>query len=440
MDFAMNAFSNWSGSVTTNPHTFLQPHTIEETRKFVENLPAGESVRTVGAGHSFTPVAAGEQNMLNLDHLSGLVSVDHATKRVRFLAGTRLRDVPKLLKPHGLALANQGDVDPQSIAGAVSTSTHGTGINYTGFAGTVTGLTLIDAAGQLRSYSIDEDPELLKLVTVSVGALGVIVEIEMQCVDSFDLLGVEGGGNLEEILDTFIDRARAADHFEVYCFPHTDIAQTKTNTRLRPSDPTPGGELTPRSWLKRTFDDEIVGNGAFAAALAVGRVAPTTIPAINRLATKAISNNRYRESAHEVFVSPRRVRFHEMEYAVPLEAGPDAVRELRAEINKRDWRIAFPFELRATAADDVALSTSSGRESMYIAVHVPRFKNPNEFFPLLEPIVRAAGGRPHWGKMHTLGRAELSELYPRFDEFCALRDEMDPDWRFGSDHLKKLFG
>lgn len=440
MDITMTTFSNWSGSVTTNPHTFRQPETIAKTQEFIRTRPVGEGVRTVGAGHSFSPVAAGTQSMLNLDHLSGLVRVDQETKRVRFLAGTRLRDIPGLLAPHGLAIPNQGDVDPQSIAGALSTSTHGTGIGFTGFAGITTGLTLVDANGELREYSIDEAPELLKLVAVSVGALGVLVEVELQCVDTFDLLGVEAGDNLEDILDSFEERARAADHFEVYCFPHTDMAQTKTNTRLVPGEPAPGGEPKARGWLKRTFDDDVVANGVFAAFVAVGRVAPQTIPTLNGLATKAISHNRYRESAHSVFVTPRRVRFHEMEYAVPLAAGPDAVRELRKEIEKRDWRIAFPFELRVTAADDVALSTSTGRESMYIATHLPRHLDPHQYFPKLEPILRAAGGRPHWGKMHTLSRPDFSELYPRFDEFCALREEMDPHWRFGSDHMKQLFG
>ena len=191
MDTPMTTtFSNWAGSVTTKPQEFVQPSRIDEIPGIISR---SRSVRAVGAGHSFTPIAAGEETMLNLDHVSGLVSVDKQRKRVRFLAGTRLRDVPALLRPFGLALANQGDVDPQSLAGAISTSTHGTGINYTGFAGTVTGLTLIDADGNTRTYSIDEDPELLRLVVVSVGALGVVVEVEMQCVDAFDLLAEESG-------------------------------------------------------------------------------------------------------------------------------------------------------------------------------------------------------------------------------------------------------
>ncbi|ACP32551.1 D-arabinono-1,4-lactone oxidase [Corynebacterium aurimucosum] len=423
-------FSNWAGSVTTKPQELVQPSRIDEIPGIISR---SRSVRAVGAGHSFTPIAAGEETMLNLDHVSGLVSVDKQRKRVRFLAGTRLRDVPALLRPFGLALANQGDVDPQSLAGAISTSTHGTGINYTGFAGTVTGLTLIDADGNTRTYSIDEDPELLRLVVVSVGALGVVVEVEMQCVDAFDLLAEESGIAFDELMDNWEELSRDVDHFESYWFPHTDRAMVKANTRLEPN-----GER--RSRLKALIDDELIGNGAFAAALTLGRLIPGTIPMLNKFATSVISHNRYRSAAHDVFVSPRRVRFHEMEYAVPLADGPATVREIRRFIDEQDWRIGFPMELRTTAADDVALSTASGRESMYIAFHIPRALNPQDYMPKLEPIFRAAGGRPHWGKMNSLSRNDFAQLYTRFDEFCQLRENMDPEWKFGSPYLRKLFG
>lgn len=433
-------FSNWSGSVRANPGAFYFPATIPEVQQIVRELPAGASVRTVGGGHSFSPVAAGNSTMMSLDKLAGIINVDRATKRVRFLAGTRLNRIPEYLQPFGLALANQGDIDAQSVAGAISTSTHGTGIAWPGFAGTVTGLTLIDATGASRSYSIDDDPELLRLVTVSVGALGVVVEVEMQCVDAFDLLARETSDNLDDILDTWEERSRAVDHFEAFWFPHTDKAMIKNNTRLAPGEPAPGGEPKRRGRITRFIEDDVIGNGVFAASLAVSRRVPSTVPFLNGVAVDAMAANTYRSRAHEVFATPRRVRFHEMEYAVPLDAGPDAVRAIRRTIDKRGWLIPFPLELRTTAADDVALSTSTGRESMYIAVHVPKAMNPHDYFPHLESILRAAEGRPHWGKMHTLVREDFAEIYPRFDEFCALREQMDPHRRFGSEHLRQLFG
>lgn len=286
--------------------------------------------------------------------------------------------------------------------------------------------------------------------------------------DAFDLLAEESGGDFEDILENFEAYSRAVDHFECYWFPHTSKAMVKRNTRLAPGDPTPapGAVAAPgepsaqrrsknptpqgevphqsaacrRSRLKAFADDELLGNAAFAAIVRLGQAFPQVIPACNRFATEAISHNRYRAPAHEVFVTPRRVRFHEMEYSVPLETGPDAVRELERLINRRDWRITFPLELRSTAADDVALSTGNGRESMYIAVHVPKKSDPTEYFPECEAILRAAGGRPHWGKMNTLNREDFAALYPRFDEFCAYREQVDPQWRFGSEYLQKVFG
>ncbi|QDR77712.1 FAD-binding protein [Corynebacterium sanguinis] len=433
-------FRNWAGSVTTHPDRVHYPATIDEVAAIVSSLPAGRSIRPVGGGHSFTPVAAGEQDMMSLDNLSGVVKVDRARKRVRFLAGTRLHHVPQLLAPFGLALANQGDIDTQSIAGAISTSTHGTGIGYTGFAGTVTALSLIDASGNLHSFAFDDDPDALRLVTVSLGALGIIVEVEMQCVDSFDLLAVEGAEDFTEVLDTWEERTRAVDHYEAFWFPHTDRAMVKSNTSLEPTAPAPDGEPRPRTWLTRAFEEEVIGNGVFAASLAFTRRVPAAIPRLNAISVAAMGATTYRSRAHEVFASPRRVRFHEMEFAVPLADGPGIVRELQREIDDRGWLIPFPFELRSTAADEVALSSSTGRESMYIAIHVPKAMNPANYFPRFEEILRAAGGRPHWGKMHTMGRADFSEIYPRFDEFCALREAMDPNWVFGSAHLRHLFG
>ena len=433
-------FRNWSGSVTTTPDAIHYPGSVAALSELVRDLPAGRSLRPFGGAHSFTPCAAGDRDMVSLDRLSGIVSVDRGRKRVRFLAGTRLRDVPRLLAPFGLALANQGDIDVQSLAGAISTSTHGTGIEWTGFAGTVTALSLVDASGTAREYSLDDNADLLRLVTVSLGALGIVAEVEMQCVDAFDLLAVEGTDNIDDVLDTWEERTRSVDHFEAFWFPHTDRAMVKRNTRLAPGAPAPGGEPKTRTWLTRTLEDEVLGNGVFAASLLVGRAVPGTVAFLNNVAVGAMGASAYRSPAHEVFSTPRRVRFHEMEYAVPLADGPGAVRAIRTEIERRGWRIPFPLELRSTAADDVALSTSTGRESMYIAVHVPKSANPAEYFPPLESILRAAGGRPHWGKMHTLEREDLAAIYPGFNEFCALREEMDPQRRFGSDYLRRLFG
>lgn len=434
-------FRNWSGHVHSHPRTFARPASADELADTVTTAAAdGRRIRVVGAGHSFTPVAAGDDVMISLDDLTGIVVVDAERRRVRFHAGTRLRDIPGLLAPYGLALSNQGDVNPQSLAGAISTSTHGTGLGFTGFAGTVTGLSLMDSEGTVRELSAESQPEVFDLARVSLGVLGVITEIEIRCVPAFDLIAEEVVTDLDGLLEGLVDRMRTADHFEFYWFPHTDTALTKTNTRVPAGQAPPArlAEAGVRNPVLRLVDKEIVENGALRLAVELGSRRPRLVPRINRLVQSAVSDRTYRAPGHEVFVTPRRVRFTEMEYALPLEAGAAAIAEIREAIERRGLRISFPLEVRAAAADDVPLSTATGRETMYIAVH--RFFKDDcaEYFRIAERILLAHDGRPHWGKIHSLGAAQLRDLYPRFDDFRALRSRLDPGAVFGNRYTDVL--
>ena len=436
-------FRNWSGHVHAHPHTFLRPTSAGALAEVLTSAAdAGHRVRPVGAGHSFTPVAAGDDVMINLDHLSGIITVDEASGRVRFHAGTRLRDIPALLAPFGLALANQGDVNPQALAGAISTSTHGTGLGFTGFAGTVTGLSLMGPDGAVRNLSATSEPEIFELARVGLGVLGIVTEIELQCVPAFDLIAEELVTDFDELLADLAPRMRAADHFEFYWFPHTDTALTKTNTRVGLGEIGPGrlAEAGVRNRILNLLDKEVVENGALRLAVELGAAVPKLVPHINRLAQSAVSDRTYRAPGYDVFVTPRRVRFNEMEYAVPFASGAEVIREIRAAIESRGWMISFPIEVRSAAADDVPLSTAYGRETMYIAVH--RFVKEDfaEYFRVVEQICRRHRGRPHWGKIHSLGAGDLRELYPGFEDFCELRSRLDPQAMFGNRFTDSLFG
>lgn len=437
------AFRNWSGHVHAHPHTFAGPTSAEELAAIVARASAdGDRLRVVGAGHSFTPVAAGDDVMVNLDGMSGIVAVDEARQRVRFHAGTRLRDIPALLEPFGLALANQGDVNPQSLAGAISTSTHGTGLGFTGFAGTVTGLSLMGPDGGVRELSAESEPEIFDLARVGLGVLGVVTEIELRCVPAFDLIAEEKVAGFSEMLDGLEERMRSADHFEFYWFPHTDSVLTKTNTRVAPGQAGPGhlAEAGVRNRWLTLVDKEVVENGALRLAVEFGAKVPAAVPSINRLAQSVVSDRTYRAPGHDVFVTPRRVRFNEMEYALPFASGVEAIREIAETIEVKGWAISFPIEVRCAAGDDVPLSTASGRETMYIAAHRFAKEDYAEYFRVLEGIFNRHGGRPHWGKIHTRTSAQLRELYPRFDDFCDLRGRLDPDGMFGNRFTDSLFG
>lgn len=428
---------NWSGAQTAHPQAFVQPATEAELVGVVRDAAArGLHVKTVGAGHSFTPAAVTDGVLVNLDNLTGLVHVDKDAMEVTFLAGTRLRDIPRLLRPHGLALANQGDVDPQSLAGALSTSTHGTGAGFTGFAGMVRGLRMVTADGVIHDAG-PGDP-LYHYGRVSIGALGVLTQVTMAVVDTFILAAVEKAEPLVPVVADFPALAREVDHLEYYWFPGTDVAHVKRNTRHTAAEKDSVPSPVPR-W-KSVVDDELVSNVAYGAMCGIMHAAPKTTGFFNRVSAGALAQREYADYAHDVFVSKRRVRFNEMEYSVPLADATEVLGEVHRVIDACGVPVGFPVEVRATAADDVPLSTAKGRESCYIAVHRYHRDDFREFFRHVEPVLVAAGGRPHWGKHHTLGFAELSAVHEDLAAVADLRALIDPDGMFRNPYVDRVFG
>lgn len=434
-----HAWSNWSGSATSCPSEILQPASEQEVVAIVERASrAGQRVKAVGAGHSFTALAATDGMLVNLDRIAGLVAVDRELMTARIRAGTRLRDIPGLLQPHGLALANQGDVDPQSLAGAISTGTHGTGLGHTGFAGMVRSFRIVTPDGMARHAHPEAaglEGRLFELARVSLGAFGIVTEVEIDVVDTFILEASEHAEPLDGVIADFENLARGADHFEYYWFPRTDIACTKYNTRL-PASETPHPVPT---WRK-VVADEAMNNGLFGAMCQVASVIPPLSRPLAQLSARFLAQRDYSDYAHNVFVSTRRVRFNEMEYAVDLADATAVLSEVRATFNRSDQQVIFPIEVRATAADSVPLSTAKGRESCYIAVHRFHRDDHEALFAQIEPIFKAAGGRPHWGKLHTLGFEELSARHEDLADAAQLRAEVDPAGMFVNDAVRRVFG
>lgn len=429
-------WQNWGRSESVRPRRVEFPRTIEAVQRAVTAAAAqGLTIKAVGAGHSFTGIAVAPGVLLDLTDLTGVVHVDVERARVTLRAGTRLHEVPALLAPFGLAMENLGDIDRQSISGAISTGTHGTGARFGGIATQVVGATLVTASGDLLFVDENENAELVPAVALGLGALGILVEVTLQCVPAFVLHAVEQPEDLTTVLDGLETRVAEADHFEFYWFPHTDRAMTKTNTRLPESAP-----RHPLPALGKWVDDALVGNGLHQVACTVAKTVPATIPGINRLSVKMWGNREFTDASHRVFATSRSVRFREMEYALPAENARPAFEAMRALVEDRGWRISFPVEVRFAAADDRWLSTAHGRDSAYIAVHRYWRDDPQEYFEAVEQIMLGFGGRPHWGKMHTLDAAILRERYPRFEDFTALRDRLDPDRLFANRYLDRVLG
>ena len=427
-------WSNWGRSERARPEFLAQAATVDEV---VETITfareTGTTVKPIGAGHSFSGVAATDGIQLDIAGLDGVLAVDG--NLVTLGAGTNLYQLPALLAPYGLALENMGDIDRQTVAGATSTGTHGTGARFGGLATQIVALTLVTADGSVLTISETENAELLPAARLGLGALGVAVDITLRCVPHFLMHALEHPEPLDAVLDSWLERSSAVDHFEFYWFPHTTSALTKTNTRL-PGD----APRKPQGRLSAWVDDELLPNGLYAVLCELGMIAPATTPPLNRLSERFVAQRELTDDWHAVFTSPRRIRFREMEYALPVAAVPAALREVRALIEAKGWRITFPVEVRVAAPDANWLSTAYDRESGYIAVHRYFREDPTEYFREIEAIMRAHDGRPHWGKMHTRTAADLRPAYPHFDDFLAVRDRLDPGRLFANDYLTRVLG
>lgn len=427
---------NWGRSASSQVAWIARPTSPDEVVTVVRNAAErGLAVKAVGAGHSFTDIAATPGVLIELDGLQGILGVDGATKRVRVAAGTRLFRLGPLLREHGLALQNMGDIDRQSIAGATSTGTHGTGLRFGGLATQIVGATLVTGSGELLRVSETERPELLPAVRLGLGALGILVEIELQCVDAFVLRSADVPRPFDEVLDGWQALIEAADHFEFYWWPHTDLAMTQTKTRL-PGDT----EFEAPSRLGLWAERRLLENEALRAQQALGHLIKPAVPGLSRFATSVYGDGERTGVSYEIYASPRLVRFRESEYAIPVDALPQALRDVRGLVERNGWRISFPVEIRAAAPDENWMSTAYRRPSAYIAVHRYFRDDPTEYFRAFDAIMRTYDGRPHWGKMHFRSADDLRPAYPRFDDFLRVRDELDPDRRFANAYLDRVLG
>ncbi|KHK98476.1 FAD-linked oxidoreductase [Microbacterium mangrovi] len=427
---------NWGRSASVRPQRVEFPDSVGAVQRAVVAAAAhGMKVKAVGAGHSFTGIAVAPGVLLDLTDLTGVVDVDRDRSRVTLRAGTRLHQIPSLLQPYGLAMQNLGDIDRQSISGAISTGTHGTGAGFGGIATQIVGVTLVTADGELLHVDEEENADLLPAVVVGLGALGILVEVTIQCVPAFALAAVEHPEPLDEVLESLDARVASADHFEFYWFPHTDVALTKTQTRMPAST-----ALRPLPKVGKWIDEELLSNGVYRLVCAAGTAVPGIIPPFSRLAVRLTGNREYTDLSNRVLTQNRNVRFREMEYALPAENVRPAFEAVRALIAEQGLRISFPIEVRFAAPDDLWLSTAHGRASGYIAVHRYWRENPTSYFTGVEKIMTSFGGRPHWGKMHTQDAASLRERYPRFDDFTALRHRLDPTRMFANAYLQRVLG
>ncbi len=429
------SWQNWAGTVDVTPARIVSPRTAaavaDEVGRAVED---GLSVKAIGSGHSFTDIAATRGVMLDLSRLTGIITGDRNTGLVTVAAGTTIKELNIALWKMGLSMTNLGDIDVQTISGAISTGTHGTGRAFGGLATQVRGLQLVTATGELVDCSSEQNPDIFAAARIGLGALGIITAVTLQCEPAFVLHAVEAPADYDDLLEV-LGVLETGDHFEFYWFPHTRRVLTKSNTRL-PIDT----ELQPVGRLKGWLDDEFLSNTVFNGINRITTLRPKLIGTANRLAARALTEREYIDRSYKVFTSPRRVVFREMEYAVPRKSLAYLIDEIDGWIKRSGERIGFPVEVRTAAADNIPLSTAYGRDTAYIAVHQYHRRSHEQYFPAVEAIARSVEGRPHWGKLHYRSADDLAPVYPRFEDFLALRDRLDPERRFGNDYLRRVLG
>lgn len=422
---------NWSGSAHSRPRAFVQPRDLDDLARLVgEYGRDGRQVRVVGDGHSFTPLARTDDVLLSLDQLQGIESVDRERGTARVWAGTRLKRLGDELLAQDLAQENLGDIDVQSIAGAISTGTHGTGIDFGTIATQVTGLTLVTASGDIIECSDEQRPDVFKAAQVSLGALGVIAAVTLRVVPAKRLRFESRRERLDTTLANLERYKHENSHFEFFWMPYTPWVQAKF---LNPTEDAPSaGNI----W--GTLNKILLENGLYWVLSECCRIMPPATRTVSRISAWGIASVSETDYSHRLFATPRAVKFQEMEYNIPAQDFPAVLGEIRALLERQRFDVHFPIECRFVRGDDIWLSPAYGRDSAYIAVHMYRGMPYERYFRAVEEVYQPYQGRPHWGKMHTLDAATLASRYPRWDDFRRVRAALDPHGLFLNDYLRTL--
>ena len=419
----MPTWTNWARQQRCAPERIVRPRSEEE---LVSAVAGASRVKVAGSGHSFTDIACTDGVMIDMSGMTRVLGVDD--NEVTVEAGITLHHLGEELRSRGLAMENQGDVDPQTLAGAISTATHGTGAGFGNLPSQVVGLRLVDGTGQVREL---RDGDELRAARVSLGALGAISAVTLRCVPAFTIHRIDKPRPLDDVLGRVDEYVDAHDHWEAFVMPYTRRALTLTSERT-------DREPEPRGRAAAFMNDVVLENAVLGAFCRTGRAFPRLIPSLNRTLARLLSGSEHLDASNRVYANVRLVRFTEMEYALPREHATEALERVLAMIERRRLPVGFPIELRVTAPDDALLSTAHGRPTAYIAVHQYVGMEFETYFRAVEQVMDEYDGRPHWGKRHYQTAATLRPRYPEWDRFIEIRDRLDPERRFENDYLRRV--
>ena len=426
-------WSNWAGNQQTGTVLLSKPQTESELQQVVQSAQlSGRRVKAVGSGHSFTAIAVSEEVLVDLSDYDEIVAIDKINQTVTVQSGIQLSKLNQALYENSLAMQNLGDIAYQTIAGAISTSTHGTGAKFTGIANQVVALRIVLADSSIVECSANVNAQLFSCARVGLGALGLISTVTLKVVPAFNLAVIEEPMRVDDVLQNLDMHVDSNDHFEFFWVPHTGWALTKRNNRNNLP-------IEPMSKMSHWYSKTLMENYAFGAVCMLGKARPSLIPKLAK-ALPSSGRNEFSDASHKVFASKRIIKFYEMEYAIPREACAEALNRVRRMVKDSGFFLNFPVEVRFTAPDEIPLSTASNRESAYIAVHIYKGMNYVPYFKEVESIMNSYQGRPHWGKLHFQSAATLASRYPQWDVFQAVRNQVDPQRMFSNQYLETVLG
>jgi L-gulono-1,4-lactone dehydrogenase len=425
---------NWAGEQRCRPQAIERPGNRDELEELVVAAAGrGQRVRAAGSGHSFTDIALTDGLLLRLEGLNRVLAADRASGRVKVEAGIVLSELNRRLDELGLAFENLGDIDRQTLAGSISTGTHGTGERFQNLSAQIEAIELVLAGGRALEVSAGSDPDAFRAARVGLGALGVIYAITLRAVPAYTLHRVDRPRPLDDVLESLDELVAASDHFEFYVFPHTQTALCRESRR---TDEPP----RPRS-RTAVYAQEVVLENWVGQLFALGaRHLPSQVPRLARIAAGNVGRSTKVDRSFEVFASERRIRFTEMEYAISRQHAVEAIRRVLELAGRPEHQVAYPIEVRFVAPDDALLSPSHERVTTYVAVHQDRKLRWEPYFRGVEAIMSSYEGRPHWGKRHFQTAETLARLYPRWDDFARVRSELDPDGVFRNAYTDRVLG
>jgi FAD-linked oxidoreductase len=430
----MALWTNWAGDQRCAPLAIERPASETELVETVARAAErGDRVRAVGSGHSFTDCACTDGVIVDLGRMRRVLAADPDSGLATVEAGITLRRLGAELAARGLAFENQGDIDAQTLGGATATATHGTGVRFRNLSARIASLRIVTAAGALLELSPDTDLDAYLAARVSIGALGVVSQMTLRCVPLFTLHRTDEPRPLTETLERLDEWVDGSDHFEFWVFPYTRTALTRICRRSH-EPPTP-----PPAW-RRYLQEDVIENRLLELICRAGRLAPRAVPRLNRAIAGALTGSEVADRAYKVFATERKVRFTEMEYAIPREHAREAVERVLEVIERRSLPVGFPLEVRFAAGDEAFLSTAHERETCYVAVHQYHGMEFESCFRAVEAIMDELAGRPHWGKRHYQSAATLSARYPEWDRFQAVRARLDPGGAFTNDYTRRVLG